>query len=96
MGEQEEESGRTRLAALTLIEAGEIGGWVVGVGVAIDIHARILYVICNVKMRGGLNNQISIYIYCLLLAQFYIGTPLHNKIRGSLAWDNVRWIFEEF
>lgn len=30
MGEQEEESGRTWLAALTLIEAGEIGGWLGG------------------------------------------------------------------
>lgn len=32
MGEQEEESGRTWLAALTLIEAGEIGGWLGGGG----------------------------------------------------------------
>lgn len=51
MGEQEEESGWTWLAALTLIEAGEIGGLVfvvVRVG-GIDTSARVLYVICNKK-----------------------------------------------
>lgn len=96
MGEQEEESGRTWLAALTLIEAREIGGWVGGGGCGgggggIDTNARIFYIICNIKRRGGLNNQISTHIPMFAIGHILFWNSITTYVRRLRDRKDAVW-----